>query len=116
DKRQNVTQCCVLRALGKLCVFRCRKLSLEPIKQPIQHEPLALVDRNTDRNTRDIFPKSCLREDGAESGLGALNGASETAEKPFHPGCNVQCPLLRFLKNAVIGSALLPDLRRHAVE
>ena len=45
-----------------------------------------------------------------------VDGAAQAAEEPFHPGRDVHRPLLRLLQDVVIGVALLPDLRRHAVE
>lgn len=112
DQRQNVTQRGAVGALGKLGVFRCRKLTLEAIKETIEHEMLALVERDTGER----FPETCFGEDGAENGLRPVDGTAQTAEKPVHPGRDVQGSFLRPLKHVVIGGALLPNLCRHAVE
>src|SRR5438270_9068210 len=104
---QNVAEGRVLGALGELGVFRCRELALKTIQQAVQHEALALVDRKTG----DSFPETCLREDGAEGRLRAIDGATKTGEEPFHPGRDVQGPLLHLLEDVVVAGALLPDLR-----
>src|ERR1700728_141752 len=41
---------------------------------------------------------------------------AQTFEEPFYPRRDIHRPFLRLLKNVVIGSPLLADLRRHAIE
>ena len=65
---------------------------------------------------RTETPPKFLNEDGAEDFLGAVNGSAKAAEEPFHPARHVHRALLRALQDVVIRVALLPDLRRHAVE
>ena len=45
-----------------------------------------------------------------------VDGAPQTSQEPAHPGRNAQRSFLRPLQDVVVGPALLPDLRRHAVE
>ena len=80
--------------------------------QAVQHQALALVDREIG----DSLPETRFGEDCAQGGLCAIDGAAQTAGEPFHPERDVYCPLLRFFKNVIVRPPLLPDLCRHAVE
>ena len=46
----------------------------------------------------------------------AVEGAVETAEKPFQPGRDIEVAFLGRFENVVIVASLQPDLRGHAVE
>ena len=54
-----------MRALGELRILRSRELSFETIKQPVQDDPLAVVERDT----LYAHPKTRFGENPAESGL-----------------------------------------------
>src|SRR5258708_38558347 len=112
DERQNVAQCCVLGTLGELRIFRCGELTLEAVQETVKHKALTIVERDS----LDTLPEACFNKDSAESGLRPVNGASQTAEKPFHPARDVHRSFLRLLQDAVVSGTLLPNLCGHAVE
>ncbi len=102
----------VLRTLGELGVLRCRELAFKAVKQPVQNETLPVVQTDI----LNSLPETSLGKNSAKARLRSVNGASQAAEKPIHPRGNIHRPLLRLFQNVVIGIAVLPDLRGHAVE
>ena len=66
---------------------------------------------------RECFSqKRAFLRTAAKRDFRAIEGAIEAVQKPFHPGRNIEVAFLRRFQNVVVGVALLPDLRGHAVE
>jgi Segregation and condensation complex subunit ScpB len=62
--------------------------ALEVIEQTIYYESLALVERDTGGG----LPEACFREDGTESDLRPIDGATQATEEAFHPCRDVEVP------------------------
>jgi hypothetical protein len=99
-------------ARGQFRPLRRGKLSLEPVQQPIDDFPLAIVERLSGVR----FPEPGFPKHGRESDLRAAERAVQAAQKPLHPCCNIQRALLGLLQNRVVVVTFHTDLGRHAVE
>ena len=96
----------------EFCIFGCRELAFETVKEPVKHKSLTIVNDNP----LHALPRSSLGEDSAEHSLRTIDGAAKASQEPLHPRRNIHVRFLRLFKNMVIGRGLLADLRRHAVE
>ena len=108
----DIAQGSILGTFPKLRSLRCSELPFEAVEQAVEHKALAFVQWKI----RKAHPKARLGEYRRESRLRAFDGAAQAPEEPIHPRCDVRRSLLRLLQDVVIGSPLLLDLRRHAVE
>jgi hypothetical protein len=102
----------VLRRLCEFCIFGCRELAFETLKEPVQHKSLTIVNGNPLHS----LPRSSLDEDSAEHSLRTIDGAAKASQEPLHPRRNIHVRFLRRFKNVVTGRGPRADLRRHAVE
>ena len=112
DKFPDIPQRGVLGAFRKLRPFRGGEFALEPIEKAGKHIALALIQREA----RNTLPKPVLVQHRVKGCPGAVNGPFQAIQKPVHPYGNVHRALLGRFQYFVIVCALLPDLRRHAVE
>jgi len=102
----------VLRRLCEFCIFGCRELAFETVKEPVKHKSLTIVNDNP----LHALPRSSLGEDSAEHSLRTIDGAAKASQEPLHPRRNIHVRFLRWFRNEVIGRGLLTDLCRHAAE
>ena len=92
--------------------LRRGELSLEAVQDAAQHAPLPLVEGDAAR----AFPEPGLREHGGQRRPRRVDRPAETGEKPRDPVGDVGRAPLRAFQDVVVGGALGPNLRRHAVE
>ena len=108
----DVTQGRVLRAFGELGPFRRGQLAFEAIQQLIDDLALPFIEASACM----LVPEPRLSRTPLRAWSRHRKGAAQAIEKPGKPARDVQLALLRCFENVVIGFALLPDLRRHAVK
>ena len=101
-----------MRALSDLRPLGGSKLSLETVEHSIEDQMLPLIYRRACKP----LPEPCLAEHGGQGRFGPVKSAVKAAQKPLHPGRNVERSFLCLFKDVVISVPLLPDLRRHAVK
>src|SRR5712692_3601434 len=72
DKRQNVAQRGVLRALREFRPLRCRELAVKVVQDAVEYMPLPLVQGEIS----ETLPEAAFREHGSESRLRSFDGAA----------------------------------------
>jgi hypothetical protein len=87
----------VLRRLCEFCIFGCRELAFETVKEPVKHKSLTIVNGNP--LARTVLSTVC----------------APSMARPRHPKNHSihgvkSMFALRLFKNVVIGRALLGDL------
>ncbi len=105
DQRQNIAQRRILGTFGKLRILRCRQGTCSAPASPL-----------IQRHALNAFPETRFGENTAQDRLRSVDRAPQTTEKPFHPSRNIHCAFLARFEDVIVGIALLPDLRRHAVK
>lgn len=101
-----------MRALRQDGPFLGGQAAGETVEQPVQDGALALGDHQL----CGPLPEPCLSHHGGERRLSAVEGAAQAGKEPLQPRRDVERTLLGSLQDVVVGVALLPDLRGHAVE
>src|SRR6266702_6891799 len=112
EKIIDIARSRILRAFGKRCPFGRSQFPLKSVQHAVKYRMLPLVEGLTGM----YFPKFGLEEHRSQYRFGAIERAAETSKKPFQPRGDVEIALLRRFQNIVVGVALLPNLRGHAVE
>jgi hypothetical protein len=98
DQILDISQGRVLRAFGKLCVFRRCQLAFEAVQKLIDDPPLAIGQARA----RELIPKTSLCQNSRQRALRILNRAAEAIQKPSQPIRDIERALLGRFEHVIV--------------